>query len=66
MLRIDDSRPAALQERLWGPALRLVATLMAERPDLHWAVSARAPALETLAMAPPHDKPAEGGAVGPG
>ncbi|MEB3171230.1 MAG: exostosin family protein [Synechococcaceae cyanobacterium] len=52
LLRLNDKRPAALQERLWGPALRLGASLLAERPCLRWAVSARAPALETLPLEP--------------
>lgn len=51
LLCIHDSRPAALQERLWGPALRLGAALLAERPGLRWSVSARTPALETVAPA---------------
>lgn len=46
LLRLDDTRPAALQERLWGPALRLGAALLAERPTLRWTVSARTPSLE--------------------
>ena len=46
LLRLDDTRPAALQERLWGPALRLGAALLAERPSLRWTVSARTPSLE--------------------
>jgi hypothetical protein len=49
LIRLDDARPAELQERLWGPALRLGADLLAERPGLRWSISARAPALETLA-----------------
>jgi|LauGreDrversion4_2_1035121.scaffolds.fasta_scaffold178977_2 hypothetical protein len=46
LLRLDDTRPAALQERLWGPALRLGAALLAERPTVRWTVSARTPSLE--------------------
>lgn len=48
LLRLVDDRPAPLQERLWGAALRIGAGLLAERPGLRWAVSARAPALEQL------------------
>ncbi|MFM7264559.1 MAG: hypothetical protein ACKOZW_03000, partial [Cyanobium sp.] len=57
LLRLEDSRPAALQERLWGPALRLGAALLAQRPSLRWALSARAPALETIPLQtlPPTD-----------
>ena len=49
LLQLVDDRPAPLQERLWGAALRIGADLLAERPALRWAVSARAPALESLA-----------------
>jgi hypothetical protein len=48
LIRLVDERPAPLQERLWGPALRIGADLLARRPGLRWAVSARAPALESL------------------
>ncbi|MEB3255347.1 MAG: exostosin family protein [Synechococcaceae cyanobacterium] len=51
LLRLVDDRPAPLQERLWGAALRIGSALLAERPGLRWAVSARAPALEQLGRA---------------
>jgi hypothetical protein len=53
LIRIADSRPPALQERLWGPAVRVCADLLANRPEIAWQVSCRAGTVEDLAPLPP-------------